>query len=221
MSLSAWISAAQNSPWLAVAVGFPLVNAVFLTVVITLVKTIEYSADSFRYTEFQKVYANALFKVGVAALFVVVGPVSLGGDFRLVYLGLFVVGAGMYVAENKVWQWYAGTFARSRKTDFLLLAPLVVLPFAEEIIYRGGIAPLVGEAGTGVFVGVSAALFGVDHLYNGKKEFAFKLFDGVVYALLFVATGSVLATAIAHVGYNAAYVYRQSVSQYRKLATLR
>lgn len=221
MSLSAWVSAAQNSPWLAAAVGFPLINAAVLTVVITLIKTIEYSADSFRYTEFQKVYTNAVFKIGAAALFVVVGPVSLGGDFRFVYLGLFAVGAGMYVAENKVWQWYAGTFSRSRTTDFTLLAPLLVLPLAEEIVYRGAIAPLVDEAGAGVFVGVSAVLFGADHLYNGKKEFVFKLFDGLVYATLFVATGSVLATAIAHVGYNGAYVYRQSVSQYRKIATLR
>ncbi len=89
------------------------------------------------------------------------------------------------------------------------LAPLAVLclvgPFAEEIFFRGLCYTLI-RAHTGVWVSValSALLFGGSHLLSGNAlgVVVLPLVGGVVLALLYEFSGSLLAPFILHAAGN-------------------
>jgi hypothetical protein len=79
---------------------------------------------------------------------------------------------------------------------------LVVVP--EEIVFRGGLVGLLDAAGPAAFVAASAVLFGLIHFTFGARDVVVKTFDGAVFAVVFVATGSLAASVLTHLGYNLA-----------------
>jgi len=198
-------------PWLAVAVGFPAANAAYLTVAITALKTAEHASESYETTYRQKLYADGALKIGVAAAFVALGPVAATATADPWHLLLPPLGAAIYLAQNETWKRYAGVDPDPVDRDLTVVLPLLAVPVAEEVIFRGGLGLLIEPYGAGTFLVGSAALFGLSHALSGRKEVAFKTFDGLVYGLLFLATGSVLATALTHVAHNLTYAHQRGL----------
>lgn len=198
-------------PWLAVAVGFPAANAAYLTAAITALKTAEHASESYETTYRQKLYVDGAFKIGVAAAFVVLGPVAATVTANPWYLLLAPLGSAIYLAQNEAWKRYVGADPDPVDRDLSVVLPLLAVPVAEEVIFRGGLGLLIESYGAGVFLVASAVLFGLSHVLTGKKEVAFKTFDGAVYGLLFLATGSVLATSLAHVAHNLTYAHQRGL----------
>lgn len=87
-----------------------------------------------------------------------------------------------------------------------MVAAAVAVGVAEEVIFRGvGLSLLVRELGVPVAaaVALTAAVYGVNHLYFGGLTVAQKCVTGVVFGVLFVASGYRLAVPLlAHVAQN-------------------
>lgn len=94
---------------------------------------------------------------------------------------------------------------------------LWLLPVAaiEELLYRGALHPLVGTVGPAGFVVVSSVGFGVSHLKRPRFEVPYKTALGAVFCLCFLATGTLVAPVLAHLGYNLAYLESGSGSPSR------
>lgn len=149
----------------------------------------------------------AVFVSGYAAVFL--AAVGLDLSLRLTYwfpvFGL--VGVAMYWADTFAWMRWTGKSIRRGNEPFVWLLPSLVVSVPEEILYRAGLDVLRSSIGTVGFVAVSAVLFGIAHIFRGKKEVVFKAFNGVVYALIYVGTGSIVASIFAHFGYNVMYIW--------------
>lgn len=124
------------------------------------------------------------------------------------YALFFVLGGGLYTLTNALWRVVADV--RPSENRLLVVLPALVGGTMEEVLFRHGLAAAIGTDGVSayVFVVLSAVAFGFNHANFGKHEAAFKTLDGAVYAVLFVATGSVLAPIVAHLGYNVAFILR-------------
>lgn len=123
------------------------------------------------------------------------------------YPGLALLGAAAYRADTRLWTWWTGERVRRGGRSLAWLAPSLLAPFPEEVLYRAGLDAVSDAVGPVGFVAVSAVLFGVAHLPRGRKEVALKTVDGVLYATVFVLAGSVVAPILAHLGYNVAFVW--------------
>lgn len=87
----------------------------------------------------------------------------------------------------------------------LLLTISVFVAFAEELLWRGfllHVLPEVFGLGTVGAVLVAAVLFGFNHAYFGVLNVVLKALAGVVWALLLLATGSLLAPVASHYAYE-------------------
>lgn len=89
-------------------------------------------------------------------------------------------------------------------SGWLAVLAVAVSATAEEVIFRGIALPLLaGLAGVAVAVGVTAVVYGLNHLYFGWTAVAQKTLTGVGLGLLFVWSGQVLLLVIiAHVVQN-------------------
>ena len=84
-------------------------------------------------------------------------------------------------------------------------ALLVVIAVGEELVFRGlGYAILGGSMGlpTWLVVGITSVLYAFNHTFFGPVTATAKFASGVIYGLLYLASGSLLVPVIAHVGYN-------------------
>ena len=151
-------------------------------------------------------------KLGVLCLFLLTFPVPVPLGFDP-HDSLFVVlGGALYHVESFV---RARWGDRSRRGS--LDAPGVrafgvgTSACVEEVLYRGGLSPLLESFGPTAFVLLSAVSFGAAHgLFGDWTEMAYKTLFGVVLAALFVGTGSLVPPLFVHLGYNGAYVQHGS-----------
>ncbi len=77
--------------------------------------------------------------------------------------------------------------------------------FAEELIWRGYLLRFLMDhfaLSTSVAVLISAISFGLNHYYFGLRNIVFKTFLGVVWALLYLATGSLLTVFVSHMTFE-------------------
>jgi len=189
--------------WAVVAVLVPILKELYFPVANRVLGAVDDSlADPRRYV----LYKYALFVSGlaVAYLLAVRPEVSVPGAG---VLGVaFDVGLALYFLDNGVWRAIADP--DSGGTRLALVWPTLIGGAAEELLYRGTLAAAIGTEGWAAvgFVALSAVAFGANHLSFGRHEVAFKTFDGAVYAVCLLATGSVLVPVVAHVGYNVAFV---------------
>lgn len=200
-----------GSPWLLAAVGFPIFNTIYLTAVITGLKTLEHSVTGYKTTKLQKIWADAGFKILAAGAFIIVGPITVALAFDPLYLLCIPLGILIYTAEDELWQWYVKSNPTPVERDLLHAIPLLIVPVAEEIVFRAGVGLLIDTASPAIFLAVSTVSFGLSHLLSGKKEVLFKLFDGLVYGVLFLVTGSLLAPVLTHVAHNATYAWTRGI----------
>ncbi|PSP79009.1 hypothetical protein BRC81_05925 [Halobacteriales archaeon QS_1_68_20] len=187
--------------WLFVVFAVPVVEGVFFTVVTVGGQHLGYEYDPEHQYLIHVVYVYA-------AVAVLVGVAGLDPHlaFAWPYLAALLLGAAMYHVDTFAWTRATGTEANYGGQSLLATAPAVLSAPAEEIVFRAGLAPLIDAWGPVAFVVASAGLFGAVHIIQRPREVVLKSINGVVYCALFLATGSVVAPALAHLGHNAAYV---------------
>lgn len=189
-------------PYLVVVL-LPAIEALYFAGIHAGSRTLEYDYDSrYRYL------FHSAFVCTVGGL--VLGFTSVEaplGEPNVAYVALLAVGAGLYYTDTFVWMRATGNNLRRGDRQALWVLPTLATPIGEEILFRGVFLPVVDSFGVVGYVVVSSAVFGMSHVTGGRREVAFKTLNGVVYAGLFLATGSILAPIITHVGYNGAYLH--------------
>lgn len=92
---------------------------------------------------------------------------------------------------------------------FMLMAVLVA-PVIEETLFRGYLYPVLARSlGVGAGVFITGTLFGLLHsvqLWGGWWQIALLIVVGIVFTLVRARTGTVLASFIVHISYNALQV---------------
>jgi membrane protease YdiL (CAAX protease family) len=112
--------------------------------------------------------------------------------FSLVRTGRLPMGAGLH-------QFWASPMPASQYVSLLLIV------IGEELLYRRVLFHLLIHSfgwAVGPVVVVSALLYALNHSFMGPGIVVAKIASGLVYALVFVWSGSVLAPIIAHAGFN-------------------
>ncbi|GAB3042209.1 CPBP family intramembrane glutamic endopeptidase [Natronobiforma cellulositropha] len=189
--------------WLIVGVSLPLLLPAYLAVVYTVCSWRSRLDPSLLETHFDWIYAP--FILGLGGTYVLTTEqVQVG--FELVYLLAVPAGAAIYGATTLVWRYYTKRPIRRGDQSFELLFPGLLAPFAEELLFREGLAPLVSSIGTAGYVVVSSLAFGLYHSYLGRHEIVFKTVFGVLLCFSYLQTGSVLVPALVHFGYNLAWI---------------
>lgn len=142
-----------------------------------------------------------LFGFDVSLQFGVIESVAVAG-------GIF-----LFVNDQVLWEMYNSLRGRTvvdrDDGELLWLTPVLLTAVLEELLYRNGMSALLdvdGTIGVVLFVVLSSLSFGSNHFWYGWNEVFLKGISGAAYCLLFVTTGSVVAPAMAHIGYNLAYL---------------
>ncbi|MFB6224425.1 MAG: CPBP family intramembrane glutamic endopeptidase [Haloarcula sp.] len=187
--------------WVGFVAAVPVLNVGYNQV--TLFVAVK--GFGYQYRKRDMFWFYAAFLVPVAAAVALVSSVRVPVQFRPAVAIAFPVGVTLYHFDNRVWAWWADASLSPPGMSVVSVLPALFLPVAEEFLYRGLLGASLLEYGVVPYVTVSAVLFGLNHYYLGRKEIAFKTWDGVVYCVLFL-WGGFLAPVAAHVGYNAAQV---------------
>ncbi|WP_276299183.1 CPBP family intramembrane glutamic endopeptidase [Halorussus lipolyticus] len=146
----------------------------------------------------------AAFSLAYGGAFYATAPVTFAFEFRPAYLALLLVGFAMYYADTYAVSYLAGESLRQSVSHPISMLPVVLVVVPEEILFRAGLSPLIDAVGPAAFVAASAVLFGLIHFTFGARDVLVKTFDGAVFAVVFVATGSLTASVLTHLGYNLA-----------------
>lgn len=126
------------------------------------------------------------------------------------------VGGCMYAGDRWLWRLVAGRPSIDRVCSVSeAIARIAIVP-SEELLYRGLLVlvfPTVGLSDpahhlgyTGGYIFLSALCFGSAHVYAGRHEAVFKTWNGCVYAIGFLLTGSIAVPIALHAGYNLASI---------------
>ena len=144
------------------------------------------------------------------ALLVVLGPILLRlaptppprGPLAVAFAAPLGLGAGLLL-----FAFLARARPRFLLTRLAVLAALVVAlaGMSEEAVWRAfALARLAGPAGPAAAIGITSAAFAATHLPALRaRGAAVHLATGATLGTLFVATGSLVACALAHAVYNA------------------
>lgn len=167
------------------------------------VGVIQQYADSTRTT----VVATVAFTCGVAVFLLTTLADTPAVSMSLIELLVVLVGARMYLIDNRIAdRYHAGPTADGGPMTKYDPAVLVVGAAAEEVIYRWGLSVLLLGISPTVFVIVSSVTFGAHHYDpDHPLEGALKTVNGLVYAGVFLWSGSLLVAILCHVSYNVAY----------------
>ncbi|PSP85000.1 hypothetical protein BRC83_03575 [Halobacteriales archaeon QS_1_68_17] len=155
----------------------------------------------FRRTHEPWLYAS--FLVAAAAV-IVAAPVPLVVSPHPFALAAVPLGAMLYWIDTRLWAWWTGSRIQATDRSTGWIVTTLLGPFPEEIIYRGGLSVLLPTFGPAAYTVVSAVLYGTNHYHIGRKEVAFKAWNGVLYAALYVAAGTLVVPLAAHLAYNVA-----------------
>ena len=98
-------------------------------------------------------------------------------------------------------------FHNQRTALLLMLMAVTIAPVVEETIFRGYIYPVFARSfGVGASIILTGTLFGMMHapqLWGGWGQIALLIVVGIVFTYVRSRTGTVLASFLMHVGYNA------------------
>lgn len=90
--------------------------------------------------------------------------------------------------------------------NFLIsLLLLTAIPLLEELIWRGMLIGVVSEKLAFNLYGtimLSAISYGSIHLYFGLKEASIKTLSGIIFSILFMASGSIIVPFLTHATMN-------------------
>jgi len=83
------------------------------------------------------------------------------------------------------------------------MAASTLTSFAEELVWRGFVMDWArGEYGLPLALLASGLSFGINHSYFGFRNVMLKTLDGVLWAVLFLVTGSILAPFLSHLTFQ-------------------
>ena len=189
--------------WAVVTVFLPVLKPPYFAVVNRVLGAI---SDPLGDPRSYGTYKYVAFVSGLAGAYLLAVRPEIAVPSAPVAATAFVGGIGLYAVDNALWRAIAAP--DSGGTRLALVWPTLVGGAAEELLYRGALAAAIGTQGLAgaTFLAVSAVAFGANHFPLGSHEVAFKTFDGAVYAVCLLATGSILAPVAAHVGYNVGFV---------------
>jgi membrane protease YdiL (CAAX protease family) len=98
------------------------------------------------------------------------------------------------------------------------MAASALTSFAEELVWRGFVIDWArGEYSLPLALLASGLSFGINHSYFGFRNVMLKTLDGVVWGLLLLATGSVLAPFLSHLTFQY-LVWRRLDRRHRQAA---
>ena len=164
-------------------------------------------------------WSYSLFAFGGGGLIYFFAPIEIPFGFDPLYLLLLPVGIGLYMLELNLWYRYTKKPIAVAVDRIETMVPVPFVSIPEEIVFRAGLIPLIAVIGSSAYVVLSGILFGLYHLVFSKRDAVLKTFDGILYAGLFLVTGSLWAPIIMHAGYNLASVY--IIADYRHIPLLR
>lgn len=195
----------MTSPLLGV--GLLAAMPIFLGLYYRLVMRVSDALPSVRFERKHGAIVYLGFVYAAAGVFVLVVPVAPAIDFSLPSVGAVGVGVVAYWAHVKLRLYRSDEreWTRQRRDPRWLL-PVLLTPVPEEVLYRAGLESIVPVVGPVGFVVVSSLLFGLHHVYDGRREVRNKASLGVLFCVLYLSTGTIVAPIAAHVGYNGAFV---------------
>lgn len=187
--------------WLAFAVAYPFVLRIYFPLAFTLFGLVSVPPQIVGYYQH---YLYATFALAMGLTFMFAGTVSIPLGFEPWYLALVPAGVVLYYADTYAWSAYQGKPIRGATTPPVGLLPIFLVPFPEEVLFRAGLAPVLDVVGPVGYVAASAVVFGLVHFGFGMKDVVLKTVNGVLYAALFLWSGSLLVPFAVHMGYNLA-----------------
>lgn len=128
------------------------------------------------------------------------------GHVEPVYVLALPIGIALYGGTQYGWVAYTNTVPKRGRRTIFELTPGLLVPIPEELLFREGLAVLADTYGPLVYVVASSVIFGLYHYHLGRHEVIFKTGLGIVLALVYLATGSILVPILLHFGYNLAWV---------------
>lgn len=189
--------------WILLIAALPVMAAAYFALAVTVGGWVLDYEHRVEYNDW--LYVPFVGALAIAASYAF--PLELSFAFRTYYLLFLALGVGMYWLDMAVLARLTGHI-RSGRQHLYWTVPVLAIAVVEEVLFRGILTVVIAEYGTVAYVASSSLLFGINHYRKGRREVAFKTVNGVVYCLLYVATGSLLSPILAHLGYNVAYVYR-------------
>jgi membrane protease YdiL (CAAX protease family) len=83
----------------------------------------------------------------------------------------------------------------------LLMVPVAYIVVAEELVWRGFLLPALGRPAVGL--PLSSLAFALHHYHFGARHVVFSLFAGLVWGVLFLASGDLWPAVVSHLSYDA------------------
>lgn len=196
--------------WLLVVIAFPALHTYYYGI---LGAFLDPEESNWTYP------AYSVFVFGGGGIFYLLAPIEFSFGLDPLFFILLIPGAALYLLETYLWYQYTKKpiEAASEPLKQMLLVPMVPIP--EEIVFRGGLTPLIGVIGGPAYVVLSGVLFGLYHYSFSLRDVLLKTVSGMIYAGLYLATGSLVAPILMHTGYNIASVY--IIADYRHVPILR
>lgn len=194
--------------WILLVSMYPILITLYHTLMLNVMTAIQWVVPNYRFHEAHHRYLSPPFKYSLALGFLIVGPNIVSFKFSLIYSLFLPAGYFMYRIEMRIWSRLRGIQIDQNGADGPLDAGLLVLSaVAEELLFRGALSSLLNITGMMAFVIVSSVSFGLSHVFGGWREVLLKIIDGIVYAVVFLVTGSIWASVFLHVGFNLSYAY--------------
>ena len=136
------------------------------------------------------------------AMWLGLGVVSIAGVFVVEFLGSSLY----FMAKNRILPrglglhpfWSGGMTVWQH-------ASMIVIAVGEEFVFRKLGFLLLGDSlGLGVpaTLAVTAFFYALNHTFFGPGLICAKFLSGILYGVLFIASGSLIPSIIAHLGYN-------------------
>ncbi|MFC6951310.1 CPBP family intramembrane glutamic endopeptidase [Halorubellus litoreus] len=188
--------------WAAVALAYVLVVPVAFAGVVVLGPRVGYA-----YRREHDRWVYAALSIAFASALVLGGPVAPTLRFEPAFALALPAGVALYLLDTAVVERVTGAAVERGTSEFAYAAPMLLAVVPEELVFRTALAPLASAYGDVAFVAASAVGFGLAHVARGRREVALKTWDGVAYAVAYVATGTVVVPVLAHLGYNLAALW--------------
>lgn len=129
--------------------------------------------------------------------------VSLSIVIALIAVAIIYYRTLMQLDRKYQWTFVPELLPRTRQELKLFLYLSVTAGFAEEILYRGYLMWYLLHFGNILFaVLFSSVLFAVAHAYQGRNATLVIFPVGLLFALLYVYSGSLLAPILLHIAIN-------------------
>lgn len=193
-----------DDPWVPIVLLYPLFSLGYGRIVAKAIAATGRNPAAGRYTAL--VPATA---IAVGVLLTRDVPLSLDATYLVFLPG----GMLLYGLETRILDRVVARPLATPAVDSRWLLPVVPGAIIEEIVFRAALAPLL-RVDDLLYIAVSALAFGALHLPH-TREAALKCIDGALYAFLYVSSGMLLPSILAHVGFNLEYARRASTHSIR------